>query len=175
MNGVKFWNTNLKSDSFEDFQLVTILDPSFLRLRFTINFVVERTRERIFRILRIVSKTMVESMLSSVSEIPSPDEFVSIPTPPRRTRFRRKLRARYAPTIALLRHKRYFYWGATRWFDRRYFMGPGILSSRIFHDDPRSRENRNWEKMDEIVPTNLPSLNRYDLETGAFLSVIASL
>lgn len=124
MNGVKFWNTNLKSDSFEDFQLVTILDPSFLRLRFTINFVVERTRERIFRLLRIVSKTMVESMLSSVSEIPSPDEFVSIPTPPRRTRFRRKLRARYAPTIALLRHKRYFYWGATRWFDRRYFIGP---------------------------------------------------
>lgn len=125
MNGVKFWNTNLKSDSFEDFQLVTILDPSFLRLRFTTNFFVERTREKIFRLLRIVSKTMVESMLSSVSEIPSPDEFVSIPTPPQEdslpTEITRALRADNriiaAQAIFLLR-------------------GDTLIRSAIFHRPP---------------------------------------
>lgn len=70
-------------------------------------------------------------------------EFVSIPS---RSRFRRKLRARYAPTIALLR--RYIYFG-----DRVFLP---------FVDSPRfsTRENRIYrEKMRVVitVPINLPS------------------
>lgn len=97
-------------------------------------------------------------------------EFVSIPAPPGRTRFRRKLRARYAPTIALLRHKRYFYWGATN-------RDALIPRSPIFHrprkysffPDAHSWKKKNRERMDEIVPTNLPWSN--DFESGAFLSI----
>lgn len=55
---------------------------------------------------------------------------------------------------------------ATRWFrDRRYFICPG----NILSFPTRIREKKNRERMDEIVPTNLPWSN--DFESGAFLSI----